>query len=99
MSDTSLSRAYALTRSIAEATEAGDWLGAARLVDERSPFIRAIGKEQSEEGLALVREIQRLDAAVMQRAGGARDMVTTRFNEAQRRVAAASFYQKTGQLR
>lgn len=99
MLEASLSRAYALTRSIAEAAAQDDWLAASQLADERSPLLMSLRPEQTDEALAVIREIGLIDTAVMQRAGGARDMMASRFQDAQRRVAAASFYQKTGQLR
>lgn len=99
MLEASLARAYELTHSIAEAVAQDDWLAASRLADERSPLLMSLRPEQTDEALAVIREIQVMDTAVMQRAGGAHDMMTSRFQDAQRRVAAASFYQKTGQLR
>ena len=99
MLEASLNRAYELTRSIADAVSQDDWLAASQLADERSPLLMSLRREQSDEALAVIREIQSIDSAVMQRVGGAREAMTSRFQDAQRRVAAASFYQKTGQLR
>lgn len=94
-----LARAYELTRSIAAAASQDNWLGAAELVEQRSPLLLSLKAEQTEEALAVIREIQMLDDAIMQRATGARETISDKFQEAQRRVAAAGFYQKTGQLR
>jgi flagellar protein FliT len=94
-----LARAYELTRSIAAAAERNDWQSVSLFVDERSPLIMALGPEQTDEALAAIREIQRIDATVMQRANGAREALTRGFTEAQQRVSAAQFYQKTGLLR
>ena len=99
MLEASLNRAYELTRSIAEAVSQDDWLAASQLADERSPLLMSLRQEQTDEALAVIREIQSIDSAVMQRVGGAREAMTSRFQDAHRRVAAASFYQKTGQLR
>ncbi|MEA3118520.1 MAG: flagellar protein FliT [Paraburkholderia sp.] len=94
-----LARAYELTCSIAVAADQDDWQIVSQLVDERSPLIMALGPEQPAQALAAIREIQRIDAAVMQRANGAREALARTFSEAQQRVTAAQFYQKTGLLR
>ncbi len=94
-----LARAYELTRSIAAAADRDDWETVSQLVDERSPLIMALHPEQTAEALATIHEIQRIDATVMQRANGAHEALTRGFSEAQQRVTAAQFYQKTGLLR
>jgi flagellar protein FliT len=93
-----LARAFELTRSIAAAADQGAWQHVSELVDERSPLIMALGPEQTGEALAAIREIQRIDATVMQRANGAREALTRGFSEAQQRLNAAQFYQTTGLL-
>lgn len=94
-----LARAFELTRSIAAAADRDDWASVSQFVDERAPLIMALRPEQTAEALAAIREIQRIDASVMQRANGAHEALSRSFSEAQQRVTAAQFYQKTGLLR
>ncbi|TAM54046.1 MAG: flagellar protein FliT [Paraburkholderia sp.] len=95
----SLTRAYELTRTLAVAVESGDWQLAADLVEARSPLIMALGRDQDEASLATIRAIQELDATIMGRAHTAHAAISNEFSDAKQRIAAAGFYQSTGQLR
>jgi flagellar protein FliT len=95
----SLARAYELTRTLVTAVESGDWQFASDLVEERSPLIMALERDQTEASLATIRAIQQLDTAVMSRARDAREAMSSEFSEAKQRIAAAGFYQTTGKLR
>jgi hypothetical protein len=95
----SLARAYELTRTLVVAVESGDWQLASDLVEERSPLIMSLNRDQDEESLAAIRAIQAMDASVMGRAHSAHAAMSTEFADAKQRIAAAGFYQTTGQLR
>jgi len=95
----SLTRAYELTRTLAVAVESGDWQLASDLVEARSPLIMALGRDQDEALLATIRAIQELDATIMGRAHTAHAAISNEFSDAKQRIAAAGFYQSTGQLR
>jgi hypothetical protein len=95
----SLARAYELTRTLVVAVESGDWQLASELVEERSPLIMALGRDQDDESLAAIRAIQQMDASVMGRAHSAHAAISSEFADAKQRIAAAGFYQTTGQLR
>ncbi len=95
----SLTRAYELTRTLAVAVESGDWQFASDLVEERSPLIMALGRDQDEASLATIRAIQEMDATIMSRAHTAHAAISNEFSDAKQRIAAAGFYQSTGQLR
>lgn len=99
MVSASLTRAYELTRTLVVAVEAGDWQLASDLVAERSPLIMALGRDQDDESLAAIRSIQEMDASVMGRAHNAHAAMSSEFADAKQRIAAAGFYQTTGQLR
>ncbi len=99
MSNETLTRAYELTRTLIAALDAGDYCVAAELADERSPLLMSLGREQSDEGLAMIRDIMAMNATIMDRAAAARDAISGRYNDAQRRVAAAGQYLATEQLR
>lgn len=95
----SLTRAYELTRTLAAAMEAGDLQFAADLSDERSPLLMALTQDQTDDALAVIREIQALNATIMEKAHEAHDAATIRFSAAKQRIAAAGMYQKTETLR
>jgi hypothetical protein len=94
-----LARAYELTQTMAVAIEAGDWQFASSLAEERSPLLMALAPAQSDAALATIRAIQAIDERIMGRAADARGEMETSHVDAQKRIAAASFYQSTGQLR
>ncbi len=95
----SLARAYELTRTLVTAVESGDWQLASDLVEERSPLIMTLERDQTDESLATIRTIQQMDTAVMSRARHAHEAMSSEFNDAKQRIAAAGFYQTTGKLR
>ena len=61
MSNESLTRAYELTRTLVAALDAGDFAFAADLAEERSPLLMSLEREQTDEDLALIREIMALN--------------------------------------
>ncbi|RKP45610.1 flagellar protein FliT [Trinickia fusca] len=95
MSHESLQRAHELTRTLVVAMEAGDWQFAADLADERSPLLMSLGPDQTDEGLAMIREIQSMNDTIESKAREACDAISTSYSEAQRRVAAAGQYLAT----
>ncbi len=99
MSHESLARAYELSRTLVAALEAGDWQFAADLSKERSPLLMSLSADQTEEGIAMVREIQAMNAIIIEKAREARDMCTSRFSEARRGIEGARLYRKTQRLR
>ena len=101
MSNESIARVYELTRTLVAALEAGDVTLAADLCDERSPLLMSISRDQAQtdEDLAMIREIVAMNTAIMDKASTARDAISTAFNQAQQRVSAAHQYAVAGQLR
>ncbi|TKC89224.1 flagellar protein FliT [Trinickia terrae] len=98
MTQESLSRAYELTKTIAAAVEAGDWLFASDLADERSPLLMTLGQTQTPEAIATIRAIQEIDATITRKTQDEREAMICRQSEAMKRVAATSLYNTTGKL-
>jgi flagellar protein FliT len=98
MTNDVLDRAYSLTQAIESAAAQGDWLQAATHADERSPLLMSLQREQTPQALALIREIQRIDAAVAQRAQTGQEQLVTQHNESLKKIQATSLYHKTGML-
>jgi hypothetical protein len=98
MSEQPLDRAYELTEAMSAAASAGDWLRAAQLAEERSPFIMSLTANQPPEAMAKIRAIQQFDAAITGHATAGRDVMTNQLGDALTRIAAAGFYQQTGKL-
>jgi hypothetical protein len=99
MSNASLTRAYELTRTLVAALDAGDFAFAADLAEERSPLLMSLEREQTDEDLAMIREIMAMNASIVDKAAAARDAVAATHNEARQRVSAARQYLSTGQMR
>jgi hypothetical protein len=99
MSNASLTRAYELTRTLVAALDAGDFAFAADLAEERSPLLMSLEREQTDEDLAMIREIMAMNASIVDKAAAARDAVAATQNAAQQRVSAARQYLSTGQMR
>ncbi|PMS37498.1 protein FliT [Trinickia symbiotica] len=99
MSQEVLARAHELSRTIVAALEAGDWQIAADVSKERAPLLMSLAAGQSEENLAMIREIQAMNAVIIEKAREARDMCSSRFSEARRGIEAARLYRKTQRLR
>jgi flagellar protein FliT len=93
-----LKNALELTHGIAAAARAGDWIEAARLADERSPLLLQVQNDQADATLALVREIQTLDASLMSDADDARMSLGKNYREAMARTTAANRYQQAARL-
>jgi predicted transcriptional regulator len=99
MSQASLARVYELSQALVAALEAGDWQSAADVSKERAPLLMSLTADQSEEGLAMIREIQAMNAVIIGKAREARDICSSRFSEARRGLEAARLYRKTQRLR
>lgn len=99
MSNASLSRAYELTRTLIAALDAGDFAFAADLVEERSPLLMSLQREQSDSDLAMIHEIMVMNATIMDKASSARDAVAANHNDARQRVSAARQYLAADQMR
>jgi flagellar protein FliT len=99
MPQESLTRAYELTRTLLAAIEAGDWQFAGDISKERSPLLMSLGPDQSDEGLAIIREIQAMNAVIIEKARQARDACAARFTDGRRRIDAARLYRATEGLR
>ena len=99
MPQESLTRAYELTRTLVAALEAGDWQFATDVSNERAPLLTSLGAQQSDEGLAMIREIQAMNAAIIEKTREARDACAARFADAKRRIDAAHLYRTTERLR
>jgi hypothetical protein len=99
MSNASLTRAYELTRTLVAALDAGDFAFAVDLAEERSPLLMSLEREQTDEDLAMIREIMAMNASIVDKAAAARDAVAATHNEARQRVSAARQYLSTGQMR
>jgi flagellar protein FliT len=95
----SLTRAYELTRTLVAALDAGDFLFAASLADERSPLLMSLEREQTDEDLATIRAIMAMNASITEKAAAARDAVAATHSDAQQRAAAAGQYLSAGQMR
>lgn len=99
MSNETISRAYELTRTLVAALDAGDIGFAADLAEARSPLLMSLVREQTDEDLAMIREIVAMNETIMAKASTARDAIATTFNDARQRVSAARQYLAAGQLR
>lgn len=99
MSNETLTRAYELTSTLVAALDAGDYRLAADLADERSPLLMSLAPEQSDAGLAMIRDIMAMNATITDKAAAARNAISSRYNDAQRRVSAVGQYLATEQLR
>lgn len=93
-----LTHAASLTRAMAAAAAAGDWIEAARLSELRSPIIMQLENDLDPVTLQTASEIQTLDAALMQTAQAARMSLGKTYREATARVDAASRYQQAARL-
>ncbi|KVK96903.1 hypothetical protein WT21_24095 [Burkholderia territorii] len=98
MEHTSLTRALALTQALADAVSHDAWERAAELVNERAALLMSLDADQTPDALAIVREIQRLDAHITELAMAGRERLMTNHRVAMQRIDAASRYQSTGML-
>lgn len=98
MEHTSLTRALALTHALEDAVSHDAWERAAALVDERATLLMSLDADQTPDALAIVREIQRLDAIITEQAKAGRERLMTNHRLALQRIDAASRYQSTGML-
>jgi flagellar protein FliT len=87
-----LEQVFALTQAIEQAASLADWQQAARLAEERSPLVMSIRAQQQPAALALIRQIQTIDVAVMEEARQARAGLETEYRAAMERSMAASQY-------
>ncbi|MGR3908554.1 flagellar protein FliT [Burkholderia sp. SR8] len=98
MEHSSLTRALALTHALADAVSHDAWEHAATLVNERAALLMSLDANQTPQALAIVREIQRLDADITERAKAGRERLMTNHRLALQRIDAASRYQSTGMM-
>ncbi|MCA8205532.1 flagellar protein FliT [Burkholderia sp. AU33545] len=98
MEPTSLTRALALTHALADAVSHDAWERAAALVNERAALLMSLDADQTPDALAIIREIQRLDAIITEQAMAGRERLMTNHRLALQRIDAASRYQSTGML-
>ncbi|WP_323119392.1 flagellar protein FliT [Burkholderia alba] len=95
MNQTSLvEQVLAITQAIDHAAQMADWSEAARLTEERSPLLMSISPEQTPAALALVHQIQAIDAAVVANAQVTRTELQAEYRAAMERLNAASAYQQ-----
>jgi flagellar protein FliT len=88
----------ALTLEIDEAAELSDWQRAAQLTNERSPLLHSISAPQDPSALALIRQIQLLDAARLQSASIAQTELSAEYHTAVGNIKAARQYQRVARL-
>ncbi|MEX3937457.1 flagellar protein FliT [Paraburkholderia phymatum] len=98
MIDKSLSLAYELTHALQDAISQGAYTTAAQLAEKRSPLLMRLTADQTPEALKMIREIQRIDAAIMQQAEAGRDQLAARQSAAVSKIEAARQYQATGMM-
>lgn len=99
MSNESLARAYELTRTLVAALDAGDFAFAADLAEQRSPLLMTLEREQTDEDLALIRQIMAMNTSIASKASAARDTLVASHSDARQRVSAARQYLSGGQIR
>ncbi|KVE35113.1 flagellar protein FliT [Burkholderia sp. TSV86] len=93
-----IERVLSITREIDQAVQLANWSEAARLADERSPHLMSITGEQTPAALALVRQIQAIDAALVANAKAAQAELQVEYRNAMDRLGAASAYQAAAQF-
>jgi flagellar protein FliT len=87
-----------ITQDIEAAASLADWQRAAELDATRTPLMRTLDARQSPHALALIRQIQAIDAAVLANARQSRGELQTEYQAAMKRVAAARQYQQAARL-
>ena len=91
-----LAHALRLTHAINSAVQQGDWVQAGALVSERSPLLMSLQPDQPPQALAMIREIQALDAqiAVCSKAGF--ESLSNQNAAAMQRIKSTQQYLKIG---
>jgi hypothetical protein len=89
----------ALTEEIDHAARIADWQLAARLAEQRSPLLMAVGPHQSSEALALIRRIQAMDDVTLREAATAQAELATEYRTAMERTNAAHSYNSVALMR
>jgi hypothetical protein len=87
-----------LTRGIEQAASLADWPEAARLTEMRSPLLMTLSADQEPAALAMIRQIQAIDAALLQDARTTQDELHSEFKAAIGRTKAAGEYQRVARL-
>ncbi|ABN83505.1 flagellar protein FliT [Burkholderia pseudomallei] len=87
-----------ITREIDHAVQMADWTEAARLTEERSPYLMSITAEQTPASLALVRQLQAIDTALLANAKAAQAELQVEYRTAMDRLSQAGAYQAAAQL-
>jgi hypothetical protein len=93
-----LKRAHGLTQAIESAIAEGDWVRASSLAQERSPLLMGLQADQTPEALAIIREIQRIDAAIAQQAHAGQERLVAQQSQSMYKISATSMYHKTGMM-
>ncbi|AOJ79411.1 flagellar protein FliT [Burkholderia savannae] len=88
-----MEKVLAMSRAIEHAAQMADWIEVQRLVDARSPHLMSIAPEQTPETLALIRNVQAIDAAVCTAARDAQAGLQVEYRAAMNRLNAANAYQ------
>jgi flagellar protein FliT len=95
---TLIERLLELTLASQHAATMADWPEAARLTQERSVLFRLLTREQDEAGLATIRKIQAIDAAIAAEAGTAQVELRAEYNVAMGNVQAVSKYHQAARF-
>ncbi|EUC21293.1 flagellar protein FliT [Paraburkholderia hospita] len=91
-----LVHAVRLTHAIDSAVQQGDWLRAEALVAERSPLLMSLQPDQPQHALAMIREIQTLDAQITAHSKAGFDTLSNQNAEAIQRIKSTHQYLKIG---
>ncbi|WP_118185790.1 flagellar protein FliT [Paraburkholderia phosphatilytica] len=89
-----IARVHALTSEIRVAANTADWALAARLADERSPLVMSLRAPVDSAALALIREIQAMDADLLVSADGARNQLVQQQNQSIQKISATNQYNR-----
>ena len=91
-------RVLALTQDIGYAAALADWQGAARLTEECSPLLMSIAAEQEPSTLAVIRQIQAINADILEEAQTASAEMQVEFADAIARIKAVSRYHSVAKM-
>ena len=88
----------ALTRTIEQAAQHGDWPEAARLTEQRLPLLMSLTAHMEGETLEVVRTIQAIDTAVLATAVMDKEKLDISYNLAMRSASAMKEYHSVAML-
>lgn len=92
----SLAHAVRLTHAIDSAVQQGDWVQARALVSERSPLLMSLQPDQPPSALAMIREIQAVDAQIAARSKAGFESLASQNADAMQRIKSTQQYLKIG---